>query len=119
MEFAKFEFELSRKSEDGASLGDHAESARRQLEQLGSAARPKVLADTPEIPPALEYLWRWWHELVIGRASGGFGPSHVSWAELGSWCRLSDTVLEPWEARCLMDLDTLWLAAHAKKPPKQ
>lgn len=35
--------------------------------------------------------------------SGGFGPEPVSWSEIKAWAEMTDTMIEPWEAKAIMD----------------
>jgi hypothetical protein len=52
----------------------------------------------------LAYLWEWFCELASGLSSNGFGPTVVTWEALQAWSSFMRVVLEPWEAKALIDL---------------
>lgn len=72
--------------------------------------RPKDL-DGPEIPLELTYLWGWFQELSATRGSNGFGPNPISYTEIGTWARLTGTIIQPMEVRLIMTLDGLFRIA--------
>lgn len=80
------------------------------------AARAEYEAELtgPPIPPALEYLWGWFHELHRTR-SGGMGPGAIAYPDILAWCRLRGVRLAPWEVEIITALDGAWLGAQARK----
>ncbi len=60
---------------------------------------------TPAMPPPgpaaylLEYFWD-----IGPSASGGMGPTPLTWAEIQAWQHVTGTPLRPWEARTLRRL---------------
>lgn len=85
---------------------------------MGGVAPAIVVPAAPPFPLPLGYLWGWFFELLEGAEPGGMGPSRVTWGTLTSWCALTATELEPWEARVLVRLGTVFAAAmSADKPP--
>lgn len=95
---------MARKTSDGASYGDHAESARRQFEKLGKTPKRPIIAEEPEFPQLIDHLWRWFNEIIAGVPPGGFGPQVMPWSDMRAWCELTGERLEPWEARALIRL---------------
>lgn len=89
---------------DGASEGEHRSSAAAQWAMLGKPVARVSDDPDPECPPELDYLWEDFIEIVAGLPQGGFGPAVVTWESLNAWSQLTDTELEPWEARTLIRL---------------
>jgi hypothetical protein len=56
------------------------------------------------IPPPLEYLWRWFLEILAGIASTGLGVGTVGWPDIKAWCDLMGVSMEPWESRTIIQL---------------
>jgi hypothetical protein len=121
MEFAEYQFRQSRKTVDGASEGDHLESAARQLAQLPGQRRRRrdvtdLIPEEPPYPEELDYLFRWFMEITFGLPSNGFGPALVTWEALIAWQSLMDIgPLEPWEAKTLVDLGMLRAQVASEK----
>lgn len=72
--------------------------------------RPKGL-DGPDMPLELAYLWVWFQELSATRGSNGFGPNAITYTEIDTWARLTDTIIRPPEVRMIMTLDALFRLA--------
>lgn len=118
MEWAEHQFRQNRSTADGATEGDHLESAARQLANLpGRKKKPvEIVPDAPPFPDELSYLWQHFIELAGGLASNGFGPPLVTWEALQAWQIAMDIgPLEPWEMRTLVDLGRLRAGVQAEK----
>ncbi|MBN7822260.1 hypothetical protein [Bowmanella yangjiangensis] len=61
--------------------------------------RPKELADQPECPAELSYLWEWFWQL----------PRSFNFTELFHWSQLTRRNLRAWEAEVLADLQRVWI----------
>ena len=69
----------------------------------------------PPFPSLLDYLWEWYKQISEGRTGGGFGISHLSWLDLNAWCTMTGTKLNPWEAKAMIEIDTLFVRSRLKK----
>src|SRR6476660_616151 len=100
MEYAEHVFRRGRIVNDGATQGDHLDSAARQLANLPGRKRTAptiIIPDEPTLPEELRYLFVWFIEICGGLSSTGFGPSLVTWEALTAWQRLMDIgPIEPW-----------------------
>lgn len=63
-----------------------------------------MIPEAPAFPDILDYLWRFYGEVSLGIASNGMGPAQITWRDVAAWTWLTGNVLEPWEARCLVQL---------------
>lgn len=63
--------------------------------------------DGPGLPFELTYLWSHFVEISGGIAIGGFGPSMVTWSDIGWWSRLMRIALDPWEVGTLVRLSII------------
>lgn len=118
MEWAEWTFRQNRSTADGATEGDHLESAARQFANLpGRKKKPvEIIPDAPPFPDEIDYLWQHFIELASGLASNGFGPPLVTWEALQAWrTEMGIGPLDPWEARCLVDLGMLRASVQAEK----
>lgn len=82
-------------------------------------AAKQALPDAPEFPDALDYLWRWFVEILDGVAPNGMTAPAIGWRDLAAWCELTGERLEAWEARLLLRLSNLRvniLAEDTAKP---
>lgn len=110
MEWAEHQFRQNRSTADGATEGDHLESAARQLANLpGRKKKPvEIVPEGSSFPDELFYIWNWFTEIASGLASNGFGPPMVTWEALRAWQSAMDIgPIEPWEAATLVDLGRL------------
>lgn len=67
----------------------------------------------PDIPPDGDVLWQWFWELSSARASSGYGPQPVGWADMAAWARLTGIDLAPWQALALRRMDETYLKTCA------
>ena len=85
--------------------------------QKATGETPAALI-TPRPPPALRYLLGWFEELSKTRQEGLNGPLPITWCDMQGWAAVTDTPLQPGEARALHQLDLLWRAAWSAGRPK-
>lgn len=98
---------------DGTSLRSQYESVQRQ-----TGKTPKVLAEIPEMPQALVYLWIWFCELDAARGGNGFGLNPLSYAEIQAWSTLMRVKLAPWEVEALKRVDSVRIRVSNVKSPE-
>lgn len=80
--------------------------------------KAKADLEPPELPYCVEHLWRWFCELHLGRGTGGFGPSRVTYADIDAWSRLTRTQVRPAEVRAILAVDNEWLRVQVDSQPK-
>jgi hypothetical protein len=92
---------------------------RQSLEKVWKQTghKPALLDEEPEIYPALQHIWTWFHHLSSTRG-GGFGPAPISFQEIDAWARLMRTGPTPWEIEQIMRLDGVWFKVQAEKDKK-
>ncbi|WP_442478204.1 phage tail assembly chaperone [Vibrio quintilis] len=61
--------------------------------------KPQALAEHPEVPDELKYLWEWFQELHSGEA--------LSFSEIHSWALMTRRCLRGWEVDVLRSLDRI------------
>jgi len=62
--------------------------------------KPPQLADAPEMPQELGYLWEWFREVFTGR--------ELTYGEMESWSRMTGKRLRGWEAELIKSLDRIF-----------
>lgn len=105
--------------------GEARASVRRSLtahlhraERTGNTARAaKIRArlTPPYLPPALDYLWDWFAELVRGIAPSGMGGVRIAWQDVHAWSACCAVELAPWESRALLAMGDAYFAAAIPK----
>lgn len=122
MEYAEWEFRQNRSTSDGASAGDHMESAARQWASL-PGRKPKIIEPVPEGPPfpeELDYLWSWLGQITMGLSVSGMAPPTVSWEAIRAWQALMGIAeIEPWEAEVLVQLGMLRAGIQAERTQQE
>lgn len=69
----------------------------------------------PELPPALDYLWKIYRRLRR-RTGNGFGLTPIEWPAIDAFLRHAGISLAPWEIEVIEEVDDLFLIANAPKP---
>lgn len=94
----------------GGSLGDHLQSAARQMRKL-----PPHL-EKQEAPIRAIYLWEYFLELTRRRSRDGFSgiPQPLQYQEIASWASLRGVRLESFEVGILIRLDDTFLEVSNK-----
>jgi hypothetical protein len=77
-----------------------------------------VIDDAPSVPEELDYLWRWFNEILMGIAPSGLAPATVTWEALAAWSAITQEILEPWEASTLVVLGQMHAALSIKPKTK-
>lgn len=111
MTFARYQFELSERQDDGSPLVAHLQAVWRATGKC-----PAMLADAPPIPAGTEALWRDFLALHDSRGSSGFGPMRITFNDIDAWQRVTGAKLKPWEIDLVRQADNLWLSDFAPKP---
>ena len=111
MTFARHQFELSAPQADGQPLIAHLEA----VAERGGAIH-SMLADAPPLPHGCESLWANFLELHSCRGSVGLGINRITYVDMDAFCRVTGTMLKPWEIGLIRKADTLWLTEFAPKP---
>ena len=76
------------------------------------------MADVPECPEGLSYLWEWFMDIHAARATGGMGPSAIAYTEIAAWNLLTGVQARKWEVLVLREIDVVWLEEwSASRPP--
>lgn len=71
----------------------------------------------PPIPPAIEHVWEWFHELHRTR-DAGFAPERFKNREIEAWTRLRKIDLKLWELSLLDSLDAIWMKLEIERQKK-
>lgn len=66
--------------------------------------KPKALADVPDCPPELVYVWEWYLDLFTG--------SRLSYQEIHYWTQIKSLTLKAWEVEALRSVDKLFWEVH-------
>ena len=95
-------------------VGDGGVSRRDHLKQVQawSELEPPV-----EFPELLSHVWVSFIELHNARASGGMGPSSITYEAIESWMRVTGSILLPWEVEAIKRLDMTWLKVNREARP--
>lgn len=94
--------------EDGSTRRQHLEIAWKATGRI-----PQELADEPDFPTEVMYIWEWFDELNQARQSNGFSLNPLSYAEIMSWNSLGKINISPWEVKALKLLDRAYIESKA------
>ena len=78
---------------------------------------PEELANAPELPEPVKYLWGFFLDLSRQRGSNGFGVLPLSYSDIHAWQQLNELSLDRWELDAILRLDGAYLAC-VNKPKK-
>lgn len=109
VEYARFEFELSKRQKDGATLREHL-----MLVWERSGQMPKHLAERPDLPDVLEPLWADFLDLHVSRGVGMGGPLPISFTDIDAWQRVTGNRLEGWQLAMIRRADAAYLATRSE-----
>lgn len=70
------------------------------------------MPEPPEVPPNVEHVWHWFHDISSQRRTG---PEALAWSEIEAWARLTATDLLPREAQMLIAMDRAYIRAVRKE----
>lgn len=62
--------------------------------------KPKQLAEAPELPEELGYIWEWFREVFSGEP--------LTFSEMQAWAQLTGKRLLGWEAELIKSLDRIY-----------
>ncbi len=80
-----------------------------------SGMLPDLLRDEPDLNPLVAHVWTWFLELQSSRASYGYGPMPITWADIFHWQQITKTQPAAWELRALRMMDSAYLEQARKK----
>ena len=98
--------------DDGLTLETHLVSHWKQ-----SGVMPDQL-NFPPIPYELEYIWDWWLELQKTRPNG-MQAGHITYSEVDRWSFLLKINVDPFEVRCIMALDSVFLQCQREQQDRK
>lgn len=77
------------------------QTLRATLEQVAKQTKrvPPQLAEAPECPPGLAYVWSWFHEVHTGQK--------LTYTELHHWSQLKGVTLDPLELKLLFMVERI------------
>lgn len=104
MEYARWEFTLSRPDSKGVSLRKSLESVQRF-----TGITPPELQDPKELPELCADWWLMWIDMDKGRQIGQ-AVHAISWSEMESWARLTGRRLLPLDAEALRAVDATYVS---------
>lgn len=87
---------IKRPKGSNVTLRDHLQQVYKQ-----TGVKPAQLAEQPEKPEELEYLYNWFLELVDYSAP-------LTYQEIESWSRLTCVDLKAWETQVLKNLERIY-----------
>lgn len=110
--FAKREFALSERLDDGSTQREHGEVYFRATGKYHAGLEPL------DCPFECHYLWAYWVSMSGRRQNFGFGPVPLSQGEVEAWQRRRNVQLEPFEQEAIDLLEQLFFATLPKPKGK-
>ena len=101
LEYAKFEFELSKAGKDGKSQRWHLEVVESKI-----GRKPKELIPPCEIPIQLIHIWRHFISLDNAR-SVGFSANPITYVDIDAYTRLMNVKMSALEVNAITQMDRL------------
>ena len=92
-------------------VGNSGVSRRDHLKQVQAWGE---LEPPVEFPELLSHVWASFIELHNARASGGMGPSSITYEAIESWMQVTGNILLPWEVGAIKRLDMVWLKVNSE-----
>lgn len=83
------------------------QTLRASLQQVWKTLgrKPKQLAEAPEMPEELAYVWEWYREVFSGQP--------LTFSELHHWSVMTGKRLLGWEAELIRSIDRIfWKVQH-------
>jgi len=91
-------------------MRSHLEAVYRQTGRM-----PLKLAEVPELPVELTYLWLWFCELDVARGNNGYSFVPLSNTEIQAWSLLTRNEPLPWEIMVIRRIDTVRIRVANEK----
>jgi hypothetical protein len=89
-------------------MGNVDAHLRQAAKQMGVPVE-EVAPRSHDCPSEALHLWLYFTELHNARASGGFGPSPITFESIRAWCDLTGIYLLPWEVKAVKEIDRVFL----------
>jgi alpha-ketoglutarate-dependent taurine dioxygenase len=101
----------------GKTLRTNIEQAIQSLPQKDPkrAELEEELQKGQNIPENLEHVWNWFWSLHYARTHSANGPNPITYSEINSWSKLTNTKVRPTEINILRRLDTTYLEFVAEQ----
>lgn len=93
--------------ENGITEREHLEQVEKQI-----GHPPKELVNPYEPPNLLMHVWSAFCELSLARTAGLNGPNPITYQEIESYMRLTDTPLDAYEVSILKQLDGILIKVN-------
>lgn len=93
-------------SDDG--LRRDGETLAEFYERFGKSDE---VPDEPEVPECAAHVLGWFFDLSNRRASAFSGAGPITFADIGAWRDLTGTIVEPFEVRMILDMDSAFRSA--------
>ena len=74
--------------------------------------------DIEPFPYEIAHVWDWWLTLQASRPIG-MQSGHITYSEICSWSTLLKINPTPFEVRCIMALDSLYLAVGKEQQDRK
>ena len=74
--------------------------------------------DVEPFPYEVNHIWEWWLTLQASRPIG-MQSGHITYAEIHSWSTVLKINVTPFEVRCIMALDSLYLACSREQQERK
>jgi hypothetical protein len=88
----------------GGTLEENLESIWDQ-----TGVKPDELKDVA-FPGEARQAWEWFLDLHNSRGMGVNGPSPISFSDILAWSTLTGLAPTPFDVKCILALDNLWLS---------
>ncbi|MCQ9121568.1 hypothetical protein MUU45_001117 [Rodentibacter pneumotropicus] len=103
LDYAKSEFELDKKPKGSDATN------REHLQAIQEATGKQLSELNHPLPDEMvRYLLDYFYEIALSRQYG-MACNPILYAEIESWCRLTQRHLAQWELEVIKRLDMLWL----------
>lgn len=109
MEYARWEFTMSKPDSKGVSLRKSLESV-----QKFAGIRPPELDQVVELPPLCIDWWLLWLELDKGRQTGQ-AIMAVTWSDMEAWARLTRRKLSLLDVEAIRAVDCVYVSVMNTK----
>lgn len=113
-EFARWQFKMSERQSDGASLMEHL----KVVEKVSGRTPPELLEE-PELDELFYECWSWFLRLHQRRTSNGFGVNYILHSELLAFFKLLQYIPQQWELELLELFDSVAMDEISKQQEKK
>ena len=108
LDFARWNFELSKTDKNGVKLVDTLKQAWKTTGKKPSKLDPPV-----DLPFEVVHVWEWYVDLSRA-TNNGMGISGISYTEIYYWSKLKKIELTQFELDLIADLDKLFIEVKSE-----